>query len=250
MITLNTRPFAGIECLLAEPTGYEGLPLPTVIFYHGFTSSKTVYSYFAVALAQAGFRVVMPDAAQHGSRYNGDSAGRWRQFWQILTQNLQEFSWLRDALLESGLVKPGSLGIGGASMGGMTALGIMGRHPEVQCVACLMGSGYYTTLAHQLFPPEWQDDEVAIEAFKKIIQPLAEYDVSNKLENLADRPLMLWHGTEDDVVPATETFKLVQALHDHGLDSNLTSLWGEGVKHRITPEALQATVDFFKAHLG
>ena len=33
-----------------------------MIFYHGFTSSSLVYSYFAVALAQAGLRVIMPDA--------------------------------------------------------------------------------------------------------------------------------------------------------------------------------------------
>jgi len=38
-------------------------------------------------------------------------------------------------------------------MGGMTALGIMAQHPEVRAVACLMGSGYFTSLADTLFPP-------------------------------------------------------------------------------------------------
>lgn len=65
MIELTTETLAGIECLHATPAGQRHQPLPTVLFYHGFTSSKEVYAYFAVALAQAGFRAVMPDAELH-----------------------------------------------------------------------------------------------------------------------------------------------------------------------------------------
>ncbi|MDU1357290.1 MAG: esterase, partial [Citrobacter freundii] len=31
--------------------------------------------------------------------------------------------------------------------------------------------------------------------------------------------------------------------------NNLTCLWEAGVRHRITPEALAATVTFFRQHL-
>lgn len=60
----------------------------------------------------------------------------------------------------------------------------------------------------------------------------------------ADRPLLLWHGQDDDVVPAVETFRLQQALIQADLDNHLTCLWEAGVRHRITPEALAATVTF------
>jgi len=59
MIEIQTDHFAGNEALHAFPAGKGQQPLPCVVFYHGFTSSKLVYSYFAVALAQAGFRVIM-----------------------------------------------------------------------------------------------------------------------------------------------------------------------------------------------
>jgi hypothetical protein len=36
-------------------------------------------------------------------------------------------------------------------MGGMTALGIMTHHPELNSVACLMGSGYFS-LSQTCFP--------------------------------------------------------------------------------------------------
>lgn len=112
-------------------------------------------SWFTVtlrSLAQAGFRVVMPDAPDHGARFMGNEQARLGQFWHILHGSLTEFAGLRDALYEAGLVAENRLAVAGASMGGMTALGIMTRHPEVKSVACLMGSGYFTSLAKTLFP--------------------------------------------------------------------------------------------------
>ncbi|HCN98726.1 MAG TPA: esterase [Leclercia sp.] len=243
MIELEIRQFGDLESVHAVPAGKLSQPLPVVIFYHGFTSSKLVYSYFAVALAQAGFRVVMPDAPDHGARFTGDEQARLGQFWPILHGNLTEFAALRDGLYQAGLVADERLAVAGASMGGMTALGIMARHPEVKCVASLMGSGYFTSLAPTLFPPQ------PSASFAEMVSPLADWEVTTRLPLLADRPLLLWHGEEDDVVPAAETFRLQQALRHEGLDKNLTCLWEAGVKHRITPTALDATVAFFRQHL-
>ena len=225
MIEIETRLLSEHEIIHAFPAGKGEQPLPTVVFYHGFLSSKLVYSYFAVALAQAGFRVVMPDAPNHGARFTGDEQARLGLFWQTLHGNLVEGE---------------RLAVAGASMGGMTALGLMARHPEVTSVACLMGSGYFMSLAKTLFPPQAPQE---IEAL------LSEWDVSHALSQLADRPLLLWHGDADDVVPPGETFRLQQALQREGLDSNLICLWGAGVRHRITPAALEATVEFFRQHL-
>ena len=69
------------------------------------------------------------------------------------------------------------------------------------------------------------------------------------LEQLGDRPLLLWHGLDDDVVPADESLRLQQALSETGRDKLLTCSWQPGVRHRITPEALDAAVTFFRQHL-
>jgi fermentation-respiration switch protein FrsA (DUF1100 family) len=241
MIEIETDRLADISVLCAAPAGQTNRPLPTLIFYHGFTSSKLVYSYFAVALAQEGFRVVMPDAVEHGERFSGDAEGRLGRFWQILLRNFEEFPALAAELEDRGLVAEGRLGVGGASMGGMTALGLLARHPQLRCGASLMGSGYYMTLPHTLFPP--------VGNVERAIAALAAYDVGHQLASLATRPLLLWHGEEDDVVPAVETLRLQRALIQQGLDGNLRCEWQQGVRHRITPEALACTVDFFGQHL-
>lgn len=249
MIEIQTDHFASNEVLHAFPAGKRQQPLPCVVFYHGFTSSKLVYSYFAVALAQAGFRVIMPDAPDHGARFSGNGERRLRQFWPILQGNLEEFAALRDALRQRNIIDGNRLAVGGASMGGMTALGIMSGHPEVRCVASLMGSGYFTSLARTLFPPLEVTNAAQQETFDAILAPLAKWEVTDQLERVADRPLLLWHGEADDVVPAAESFRLQQALTDTQRDANLTFLWEAGVAHRITPQALEATVSFFSRHL-
>ena len=245
MIELDLRHFAGIETLHAFPKGKAAQPLPTIIFYHGFLSSKLVYSYCAVALAQAGFRVIMPDAPLHGARFNHDETGRLQQFWQILQGNFAEFPALRDALYQADLVEGDRLAVGGASMGGMTALGIMTQFPEVRSVACLMGSGYFSTLSRTLFPPLDLTQPAQETDFNALIAPLAQWDATTHLPQFGNRPLLLWHGKDDHVVPAAETVRLQQALAGEGLDSQLTYLQEPGVKHRITPTALDAAVAFF-----
>ncbi|HHC4721061.1 TPA: esterase [Escherichia albertii] len=249
MIELESRVLADIPVLHACPAGQKETPLPCVIFYHGFTSSSLVYSYFAVALAQAGLRVIMPDEPDHGIRFSGDASRRLKQFWQILLQNMHEFTALRAAIIEENLLLDERLAVGGASMGAMTALGIAACYPSVKCTASMMGSGYFTSLARSLFPPLQPETPAQQNEFNNIIAPLAEWEATNRLDELGSRPLLLWHGLDDDVVPAEESLRLQQALRETGRDKQLTCSWQPGVRHRITPEALEAAVIFFRQHL-
>jgi len=63
MVEMFEESVNGIEVIHAIPAGARNKPLPTIFFYHGFLSSKSVYAYFGYQLAQAGFRVILPDAS-------------------------------------------------------------------------------------------------------------------------------------------------------------------------------------------
>jgi len=250
MIEVNTECFAGIECLHAFPAGQRDTPLPTVLFWHGYTSSKEVYAYFAVALAQAGFRAILPDAAMHGARYDGDAERRSTHFWEILRSNIDELPALEQALRQQQWGDGSRLAVAGASMGGMTALGALARYPQLHSAACMMGSGYFSQLAQTLFPPLVAKTPDEHHALAARLAPLDEYEVSHQLEKLASRPLLVWHGEADEVVPAAESVRLEKALRDSGQNRNLTFLTEKGIGHRITPPALTAMTTFFKQHLS
>ncbi|SUB14862.1 esterase [Pantoea agglomerans] len=106
---------------------------------------------------------------------------------------------LESALRADDLIASERFAVAGASMGGMTALGAMARYPQIQSVACLMGSGYFMQLSQSLFPPLVADTPEQQAQFAARMAPLADYDPCNRLEALANRPLLLWHGEADEV---------------------------------------------------
>ncbi|MEH2921585.1 esterase [Samsonia erythrinae] len=234
-----------IEAIHAVPAGKSAQPLPTIFFFHGYSSSKEVYSYFGYALAQAGFRVILPDAAMHGARYDGDDARRLRHFWDILQTNIEEFPDYVAEYRQRGLIAGERIGVCGASLGGMSALGCMARYPWITAAASFMGSGYFSTLSQTLFPPVAGDNEEHLATLQALATRLADYDIATRLDALSDRPLFVWHGDADDVVPARESERLYYALQARHKLANLTYLTEAGVTHRITPFALQAGVEFF-----
>ncbi|AHG20762.1 esterase [Chania multitudinisentens RB-25] len=250
MVEMHDEYAGNIAVIHAVPAGQYEKPLPTIFFYHGYTSSKEVYAYFAYALAKAGFRVVLPDCEMHGERFDGNETRRLAHFWEILQSNVDELPALKAHFVQRGLVAGQRVGVGGASMGGMTTLGALIRYPWVKAAASLMGSGYFTSLAQTLYPPlNGQGQLLDKTAFAARIAPLADYGVEQRWDSIAGRPLLLWHGEADDVVPAAESERLAGELHLRGLNQQLTYLTEPGVRHRITPGALAATVAFFQRTL-
>lgn len=250
MVEISPDTLNGIDVLHATPSGKQDLPLTTIVFFHGYTSSKEVYSYFGYALAHAGFRVILPDASMHGARYDGDEHRRLRHFWDILQFSVQELPGLVDAARERGWIVDDRIGVAGASLGGMTALASMVRYPWIASVAAFMGSGYFSTLSRSLYPPVPAESPGAEDLLRQLAQTLTHYDVDTRLQALADRPLLLWHGEADDLVPAQDSARLYQALKAQNLHNNVTYLTEQGVGHRITPYALDAGCAFFSRHLA
>ncbi|STQ46720.1 esterase [Ewingella americana] len=58
MVEMYQEEVEGIQLVHAVPSGQYHTLLPTIFFYHGFLSSKEIYSYFGYTLAKAGYRVI------------------------------------------------------------------------------------------------------------------------------------------------------------------------------------------------
>ena len=76
MVLMIEDTIEGVPAIHAAPADRMSHPLPTIFFFHGYRSSKELSSFFGYMLATAGFRVILPEAPMHGSRYDGDDAVR------------------------------------------------------------------------------------------------------------------------------------------------------------------------------
>jgi len=91
----------GIPAILFRPKEEEGL-LPTIIFYHGWSSNKEKQRLRGFILASLGYQVAIPDAIYHGEReplssYNVKNASKY--FWQVIFNNMEEASTIIDKLV-------------------------------------------------------------------------------------------------------------------------------------------------------
>nr|UKE84893.1 esterase [Pectobacterium sp. PL152] len=239
---------SGIETIHAVPAGRREQPLPTIFLSWLHFIKRGVFVFWLCAGAGR-VSVILTDAAMHGARYDGDESLRLAHFWDILQTNIEELPGYVAEYRQRGLIDGERIGVCGASLGGMSALGCMARYPWITAVAAFMGSGYFSTLSSALFPPVPAEREENQAVLQALATKLADYDVSTRLDALSNRPLLVWHGEADDVVPAAESVRLYQALQARDKLANLTYLTEPGVGHRITPTALQAGADFFRRTL-
>ena len=117
MIALEMRNLGGGEILHACPQESLDKPLPCIVFYHGFYLVEAGLQLLCGGAGRGRIPVIMPDAPEHGARYQGDEAGRMQRFWPILQQNFREFPALREAIIAEGWLEGERLAVAGASMG-------------------------------------------------------------------------------------------------------------------------------------
>ncbi|MBC6134793.1 esterase [Listeria booriae] len=224
--------------------------LPTVFFYHGFQSQKELYLSYGYLLAQRGMRVILPDAAMHGERHGAESDTEQAiYFWDTVRGNIDELPQLVETLNKEGLVDMSRLAVGGFSMGAITSYGMLAQYEWLKVGVCLAGSSYYEHFARALA------DGVAKQGMEfpydvdERISELAPYDLSAQLTKLKNRPLMVWHGKEDDVVPFAYSEKLYEALVEEDMSDNVAFMVDEKAKHKITIEGMLAAVGFLEEKL-
>ena len=76
----------GIPCIRLVP-GWKSKPLPTIVFYHGWSSAKENQRFRGFILSNLGYQVIIPDAIYHGERNPIDyddpnSAAKY--FWGVI----------------------------------------------------------------------------------------------------------------------------------------------------------------------
>jgi dienelactone hydrolase len=188
----------GIPCLKIRPKGSRG-QMPTVIFYHGWSSNKEYQRFRGVSLATYGYQLILPDALHHGERnpiQYDDPKMMEEYFWKVVFQNVEESSMLIEGIIENHDGDPHRIGVMGSSMGGFSASGVFVHNPQIKCLINFNGSCAWGK-AEEIFRQKGRIPA----ADPSHLEILAQYDPLQQKEALGGRPILMLHGSEDSSVP-------------------------------------------------
>jgi uncharacterized protein len=229
--------------------------LPLILFIHGFTSAKEHNLHFGYLLAEAGYRVILPDALHHGEREQAlTEIQRQLAFWKIVTRTIAEIRQIKEELELRKLIQPDRVGLAGTSMGGIVTFGALAVYPWIKAAVSLMGSPMYEAFFDSLMEAGKKMGvtiPLSDEQLEREKARLMKYDLSKQPEKLAGRPLLIWHGKCDQVVPYSYTYEFYEQIKPlyQGKEENLKFISDDTAGHKVTREAFLETVKWFTKHV-
>lgn len=225
-------------------------PLPLVVFYHGWRSQKDLVLTQARKLANRHLRVVLPDAMNHGDRMEPVSSLPSFTFWNSIQGNLAEFDLIIQTYRKRGLILNDQIGVGGYSMGGMTTGALLTRHPEIKAATIIMGTpnlnAYaqlvrdYAAKAHVYLPT----DMAALTSW------IDNFDLNLHPETIAHRPVLFWHGTDDERIPYAQSRDFFDRIHHEPYANQVAFITGYQAKHLVKIPLMTKIANFFDYYLN
>lgn len=238
-VVVRKRKIGNIPVLEVVPEALVYEPLPLIIYYHGWQTSKELVLTQGRKLAQKKIRVVLPDAANHGERKTPTSMIPSLTFWSSIQTNLFEFGYLVDYFENLGLTN-GTLAVGGVSMGGMTTCGLLCQHPEITAAACVMGSPALLKYRNRIKTHAQGAGFYLPGDYEKLLGWIEAYDLNSQPQQVRNRPLLFWHGTEDEKIPYEDVSAFVLANQQDNIQ-----LITKKEKHLVRVETMDLVTDFF-----
>lgn len=238
-LTIRKRTLGTIPLLEVVEQEKRNELLPLIVYYHGWQSSKELVLTQGRRLAQAGFRVLLPDAANHGDRKQPITKIPSLTFWQSIQTNLFEFGYIVNHFQKLGLVDD-RIGVGGVSMGGITTCALLTQHQEIKVAACVMGSPKPVDYRERIFRYAEELGRYYPADYESLLAWIPHYDLSLQPQKIAERPVLFWHGNQDVIVPYDDTAEFVAA----NPQDNITFI-EEDEAHLVRVATMEKIRDFF-----
>lgn len=194
-------------------------PAPTVLYGYGGWNNAFLPVYLAgfLPFLRAGGRIVLPNL-----RGGGEAGRAW---WQAgkgaqKVRTIDDLTDVADWLISTGSVVPGRLAVMGASLGGMNALALMLRRPEVlgAAVALVPAADLLRDFSSpDAYGPRGEYGDPADEA---CLDALLAYSPYQNITPAVFPPTYVACAEFDDACPPGESRKVVARLNELNLGIN------------------------------
>ena len=223
--------------------------METLIFYHGWSSDKETQRIRGLILAAAGYRVVIPDAINHGERdalerYGMNEADK---FWPTVFKSIDEWDTLIEGLVSKYGIDRNKVGIIGNSMGGITAGGLYTENQEIKALVVLNGSMAWEHTNNKI---KKQANIEMIQELVELEKQVIERDPIKNMDKLVDRPILSLHGEADEVLTIDSIKKFHKSIAPKYQDKERLKLIAyPDINHTISTNMMEEAIIFFNKYL-
>ena len=223
----------------------------TVFFLHGHLSAKEHNLHYAYQLVKQGIRVILPDAIYHGERdENLSELDLTLKFWDIVMKSIEEVGFLYEEGKKKGYITTGKVGLAGSSMGAVVTSACLTKYNWIDTAAICMGVTSLSKFAeHQFSTFEINGASVPLTAEQKneVITYLQQFDLENKREIFNEKPIIFWHGAQDDIIP----IRLSYSFYETRLTNTLAQFMREEKSgHVVSRKGLLKVTSFLAQYLS
>lgn len=214
-----------------RPDGGEIERLPTIVHCHGNAGNVDRHSVFVDFLPGAGFNVLLFDYRGYGRSERGPMRRD-----ELVADAVAAIEYVRTR----GDVDASRVGVYGLSLGGTMGLAAAAEVPGVRAVVSV------ATFS------EWKSVAGDFAGWLGRVLVRRGRDAVESVGMLGERPLLVVHGTADEVVAFRHAGPIVEAAREAGVAVELVELAGAGhVTWREThPEAAERIVEFLERELS
>lgn len=225
-------------------------PFPTLIMYHGWSSSKESQRFRAFILSCLGYQVIVPDGLYHGERgtidyHNPENARDY--FWPIILNNLEESQIIIDHMIGKYDADPNRIGVLGHSMGGFTSAGVFTHNPNIKALVVFNGSCNWThsnSLFKQILGVENDGKLEDIEREIESKDPMVNMDL------IIDRPILMLHGNKDSLVDIeSQRIFYEKARKLYSQDNRIGMIEYNNLDHFVTTNMMEEAGTWFEKYL-
>lgn len=242
---IKERMIQHIPVLEVVPETHQYDPLPCVVFYHGWQTSKELALTPARKVAQLTNRVIVPDAMFHGTRrVENRSVIPSFAFWSSIQHNLIEFNLIKEYLYNKKFVLDNQIAVGGFSMGGMTSAGLLTKHPDITAAAILMGTPNYQGFIDRLIYYSKEKQLTLPIDLEDSLSWTSSYDLNKQPEKINSRPIYFWHGTKDAKIPYSASHDFYNLYKHETFGKHMRFETGIDEPHILTIPTMENMANF------